>query len=106
MIEVPEPDPQPRVPVVQRPDYTISLEQATPNHSFGHILIHGVWSKTIKRQLQDDWIALKALHTEPIYALHSPHDHKHEKFLSMFGLRFILEYVDASTGKLTHIYST
>ena len=103
---VPTPNPQAKVPVVQRPQYTLYLERATDQHSFVHCTITGLWTKEAKRQLLTDWSVLKELHAQPIYCLHDPEDHKHEKFISMFGLRFILEYVDALTGLKTHIYST
>lgn len=90
--QFPEPDHQFKVPVVQRPEYTLYLERATRNHSFIHCDIHVRWSPQVKQRLLNDWKTLKDLHGHPIYALHTPGDVKHLKFLRMFGFKFLRNY--------------
>ena len=93
------------VPVVQREAYTLSLERGTKEHTFVHCTVHGKWTKATKRQLQHDFDILRWLHRDPLYTIFNPEDRKHEKFISMFGFRFTLEYVDALSGRLTHLYT-
>jgi hypothetical protein len=45
-MDIPVPDHQFKVPVVQRPGYTLSLERATPSHTFIHCDVHGRWGRT------------------------------------------------------------
>lgn len=93
-MEIPEPDHQFKVPVVRRRAYTLYLEQATRQHTFIHCDIHGRWSSRTKRDLADDFATLKGLHGGPIYALHDPSDHKHHKFLAMFGFKWAASFND------------
>lgn len=74
-----------KVPVVTRPEYTLSFERA--GTTFIHCDVHVPWTATVKRKLLADWEELKALHTHAIYAQHKLGDHKHLHFLKMFGFR-------------------
>jgi hypothetical protein len=76
--------PERKVPVIVRKDYTVSLER-TSGMTFVHCDITGRWSKTVQKSLDQNWQALLHLHTDTIYALHTPGDRKHEKFLHLFG---------------------
>lgn len=91
---LPEPDHQFKVPVIRRPVYTLYLEQATAKHTFIHCDVHGRWTPRIKRDLAADWDTLKQLHGGPLYALHDPQDHKHSKFLTMFGFYWAASFTD------------
>ena len=93
-MEIPEPDHQFKVPVVRRRNYTLFLEQATRHHTFIHCDIHGRWTPRIKRDLADDFAAIKALHGGPLYALHEPSDTKHHKFLAMYGFKWAASFSD------------
>ena len=88
---VPLSDPQPKVPVVRRPEYTLYFEQATRDETFIHCDVY-TWSPRVVRQLQADWSALLALHGGPIRALHTPGDRKHLKFLTLFGFKPVLSF--------------
>ncbi len=90
---LPEPDHQLKVPVVKRPVYTLYLEQATPQHTFIHCDVRK-WSPRVKRQLAEDFETLKSLHGGPLYALHDPTDHKHHKFLTMYGFKWAASFTD------------
>lgn len=100
---VPAADPQLKVPVVRRPEYTLYLEQATRDETFIHCDVY-TWSPTVRRKLTDDWQALKALHGGPIRALHTPGDRKHLKFITLFGFKRLVGY-DSAKGP-REIYST
>lgn len=88
---IPAPDPQPKVPVVRRPEYTLYLEQATRDETFIHCDVY-TWSSRVCRQLMADWNALLALHGGPIRALHTPGDRKHLKFITLFGFKHVVSY--------------
>ncbi len=95
-----------KVPVVRRPEYTIHLEQADRWHCFVHCDVHARWTPRIKSALMTDWETLQALHGGPFHALHDPGDHKHLKFLRMFGITVkVKSYVDPR-GRPKEIFST
>ena len=73
-----------KVPVVQREDYTILLEEHETQGTFIHCNVYH-WSKEIFLNLQVDYHRLIRLHGGPIHALHDSRDRKHEKFLKLFG---------------------
>ena len=100
---VPRPNPQPKVPVVRRPEYTLYLEQATLDETFIHCDVY-TWTPRVVRQLKADWSALLALHGGPIRALHTPGDRKHLKFITLFGFKLVTAY-NAADGP-QEIYST
>ena len=102
---LPVPDPQAKVPVVRRAMYTLFFEQATPHHTFIHCDIHARWSSATKRALAVDWVVLKGLHGGPIYAQHTPGDHLHAKFLTLFGFRRVASFIDHA-GHCREIHQT
>jgi len=77
-----------KVPVVRRWCYYIYFEHVQPNATFIHCELRTKWSKQVKRELQDGWHLLRLCHRGPIHALHDPSDHKHKKFLEMFGFKY------------------
>lgn len=94
-----------RVPIVQRPEYTIRFERVQPGHTIGHIDIHVPWTKEVLKKLQADWLVVKDLQGGPIRAMHTPGDRKHLKFLTLFGFRFVASYTDIH-DQVREIYST
>ena len=100
------PEHQLKVPTVRRPAYTLYLEQANRDLTFIHCDIHGKWTSKVKKALQNDWTLLKFLHGGPLFALHDPEDHKHAKFLRLFGLRKVEQFVSRTDGRTHHIYMT
>lgn len=74
-----------KVPVVSRENFEILLEQHVSG-TFAHCNVKK-YNPTVKRELQQCWSQLTALHGGPIYALHDLPDHKHRKFLCLFGFR-------------------
>jgi hypothetical protein len=84
------------VPVCNRPDYRIGLEQDS-GCTFVHATVHR-WTASVARALRRDADTIMALHGGPIYATtHEPHggDYaKHAKFVRHFGFEY-LTTVDA-----------
>lgn len=77
-----------KIPIITRDEYTVSLER-TSGLTLGHCDIHVPWTRDLKQKLTDDWATFLTLHRAPIFALHTPGDRKHEKFLAMFGFTFV-----------------
>lgn len=74
-----------KVPVAQRWCYTIYLEQVAGRGTFIHCDVHTRWTKLVKEMVKSGWHLIKTAHGGPIHAQHDPSDHKHKKFLEMFG---------------------
>ena len=72
-----------KVPVVKRDHFTILFEEHIKG-TFAHCIVTK-YNASVKRELQDCWNVVSHLHGGPIYALHDLTDHKHRKFLSLFG---------------------
>lgn len=104
-MDLPVPDHQLKVPVVYRPGYTLSLERATMDHTFIHCDVYGRWNKTLKAKLSADFATLRELHGSPFFAVHDPMDHKHLKFLLMFGFHHALAFTD-NAGRPQEIFKT
>jgi len=95
MIELPETaEHSLKVPVIVRDEYTVSLEYTSKMH-FIHCDIRK-WSKGIGQALWHDFQLLKFLVNSPIYALHTPDDNKHLKFLKMYAFKYVCDFVDAN----------
>ena len=93
-----------RVPVIHRTGlYTVTLESAW-HHTFIHCDIHTKWTRLVKRKLQQDFSNLIELSdVQEFYTLSATDDHKHHKFLALFG--FTLEdEVPCDEGRIRHLY--
>lgn len=95
--------PERKAPVIVKPEYVVSFER-TSGMTFVHCEIKGRWSVNLKLSLLADWKALLSLHDAPIFALHTPGDTKHHKFLTMFGFKPHATYTDAETDKDMDIF--
>lgn len=93
MLNIPaEAIPERKVPVIVRQGaYTVYFER-TSGLTFIHCDIFSPWTKDLKQRLSSDWKALRGLHEGPIYALHTPSDKKHEKFLLMMGFTYAASF--------------
>lgn len=76
-----------KVPVCRRENFEILFEQHVSG-TFVHCNVKK-YNSTVKRELQDCWRQVTELHGGPIYALHDLPDHKHRKFLCLFGFRHL-----------------
>ena len=90
-----------KVPVITSDNYVVYFENYD-GFTFVHCDCFG-WSKTIKNSLKEDWEQLVKIHRRDIYALHEIDDHKHLKFLNLFGFVFhaVLPMKD---GSEKHLY--
>lgn len=94
--------PERKVPVVQRPDYTVYLER-TSGLTFAHNEVYR-WNKSVRRKLAEDWEKLAELHSEPIYVIRGPENRPNfVKFISTFGFRYLMTYEDPE-GNLRDLY--
>jgi len=79
-----------KVPVVQRPEYTIYL-QDIEGTTWAHCDVHK-WSPSICRRLKADANTVYELHGGPIFALNEPAGcQKHVHFLRVMGFEFVKE---------------
>lgn len=80
-----------RVPVIERQEYTVSLQpyqdEDGTQYSFIHCDIHEPWSKSVKRKLQEDFALFCSLNSQHFLTLSDTDDRKHHKFLEMFGFK-------------------
>ena len=83
-----------KVPVLDTDDFVLYIEKVGDN-SFIHCDVVAKWSKTVKRNLQLAFNLLTQEYGKELYALHTPGDKKHEKFLKMFNF----SYLQSLTGK-------
>ena len=82
-----------KTPIITRKYYTVFLEPDLHGQWVVHCTVDK-WSKTINKQLRDDWYTLASLSEGPFFALHSDDlGKKHIKFLSMMGFKYANEIV-------------
>lgn len=79
--------PETRVPVIIKDDYIVFFERFQ-GLTFVHCTVRR-WTKSVRASLKHDFTHLCALHDQPIFAVHEIGDTKHEKFLALFGFRFL-----------------
>jgi len=83
-----------KVPVLDTDDFILYMEELEGN-SFIHCDVLVKWNKTVKKKLQLAFSLLTKEYGKELYALHTPKDKKHEKFLKMFNF----SYLQSFTGK-------
>ena len=93
-----------RVTAIEHTDvYTVSLEECR-GHTFVHCDIHTKWSPTVKRSLTKDFCSLRdRMGNTALYTLSDTRDHKHHKFLGLFGFTYQGE-VPCDGGLLRSLY--
>jgi len=74
-----------KVPVVNKPEYTIWLENYQNIATFIHADVRK-YNKAVKIEFGEDLKKLLALHNFPLYALTHPDNHKLKKFMALYGL--------------------
>jgi hypothetical protein len=98
-------DHQDVVPVVRRPEYTLSLEQANVDTTFLHCTIHVPWTGRVRKQFSADFKALMDLHGGPLHAIVDPENEKLMRFIRLFGGEHVAYFTDLSTdGRTKLIY--
>jgi hypothetical protein len=87
-----------KTPVVASDDYTLYLEDYN-----GFEFIHcdcRRWTNEVRKRMLDDLVKLQK---DDLYAIHEIEDAKHEKFLKLFGFKFLEDFVGAD-GKARQTY--
>lgn len=73
-----------KIPVVQHDQFILYLERLDDCVVI-HCDVLVRWTKAVKKNLSECFQKLTVNVGEPIYAMHTPSDTKHRKFLEMFG---------------------
>jgi len=79
-------------PVISTKDFILYLEQDN-GYLFIHCDVLEKWSKEVKHKLSDSFKELTEKYKQPLYALHTKTDKKHEKFLKMFNFTYLQSIV-------------
>lgn len=77
-----------KIPVISTENFILYLEQDN-GYLFIHCDVLNTWTKRIKQQLSNSFKELTDLYAQPLYALHTKTDKKHEKFLKMFNFSYL-----------------
>jgi hypothetical protein len=91
-----------KVPVLNTDDFVLYLEEVN-NITFIHCDVLARWSKEIKNKLQIAFQLLTQEYGKELYALHTPADKKHEKFLKMFDFSY-LQSIKGDDGNDYDVY--
>ena len=91
-----------KLPVISSPEFVIYLEE-DHNLFFIHCDVLVNWSKKVKQKLQTAFDILTKNWNKALYAIHTPNDTKHEKFLKMFNFIFFKK-IEGLDGNDYHIY--
>ena len=76
------------IPVVERPDWTISLESRA-SHYFIHVTVHLKWTSARAKQFAQDIDAVCSAVGGPIFVLVHPDDIKLKKFANKFRFQHL-----------------
>ena len=88
-----------KVPVLKTNEYILYIEDYNGDW-FIHCDVLVKWTKEVKQKLQQGFNVLTKECGKELYALHSPDDKKHEKFLKLFKFN----YVNSFKGSDQNIY--
>lgn len=80
-----------KIPVIHHKDYIVFLE-----NDFGFTFIHCEclkWTKTVRKDILNDFNKLLEIHRKDIYAIHEIMDEKHKKFLKIVGFEYLKDFV-------------
>jgi hypothetical protein len=91
-----------KVSVVETKDFIIYLEDDN-GKTFIHCDVLSTWSKKVKRSLLLWFDKLTKEYGKELYALHTPNDKKHEKFLRMFNFKYLTN-IEGLDGKSYDVY--
>ena len=91
-----------KIPVLQNDKFVLYLEQMEDCLVI-HCDVLVKWTKNVKKELLDGFQKLTNMCKEPLYALHTPDDAKHKKFLEMYGFEYH-SYICGKDGNKYEIY--
>lgn len=81
-----------KIPVLSTNDFILYLEDVEGN-VFIHCDILVKWTKEVKKKLAKSFELLSTEYGKELFALHTPADKKHEKFLKMFDFSYLSSFV-------------
>lgn len=87
-----------KVPVIQNKQFVLYLEDYNGS-LFIHCDILLKWSKEVKQNLKNWFTILTKECGKELYALHTPEDKKHEKFLRMFDFSYLHSIIGIDGNK-------
>lgn len=93
-----------KVPVIRRPEYTVSLEQINPETAFAHVDIHVPWTASVRRRFSEDLDRFYEIHGGPLYTGIRPDDLKLQRFTRLMGGEHVAYHTDLSTGHTLLIF--
>lgn len=94
-----------RIPVIQTQNYTVYFQAIRINdleYTFVHCDVRE-WSLQVLRSLRSDWNCLLDLHNAPLLAISEEGDEKHQKFLELFGFKY-LQQLTGEDNILRNLY--
>lgn len=91
-----------KIPVIQTKEFILYLEDFD-NYLFIHCDVLTKWTKEVKNNLKLWFKRLTDECGKDIFALHTPEDKKHEKFLKMFDFSY-LQSIIGKDGNNYDIY--
>lgn len=91
-----------KTPVIVTKDFILYLEDDN-GFTFIHCDVLNRWTKEVKKELGNSFKFLTAKYGQPLYALHTKEDKKHEKFLKMFDFSY-LQSITGLNGNNYDIY--
>ena len=77
-----------KTPVVSTNEFIIYLEEDN-RFMFIHCDVLVKWTRQVKQHLMQKFTELVTKTGKELYALHTPEDSKHEKFLKMYGFQYL-----------------
>lgn len=80
-----------KVPVLTTKEFVLYIEDFRGDW-YIHCDVLVKWTKEVKRRLKKCFDVLTKECGKELYALHSPDDKKHEKFLKMFNFNYVSSF--------------
>ena len=81
-----------KIPVLTTDEFILYLEEVD-GYVFIHCDVLVKWTKVVKQHLSKAFELLSTEYGKELYALHTPDDKKHEKFLKMFDFSYLRSLV-------------
>ena len=91
-----------KIPVLTTGEFILYLEELE-GVVFIHCDVLVKWTKEVKKRLSKAFELLSSEYGKEIYALHTPADKKHEKFLKMFDFSYLKSFT-GTDGKDYDVY--
>jgi hypothetical protein len=93
------------VPVIRRPEYTVSLEQISPDTPIVHCVVNVPWTGSVCKKLRSDVDTFMSLHGGPLHTGISPSNTKLQRFARLMGARHTATYTEITSGRTLLIFT-